>query len=143
MRQILIATSDDQIAACFDAMSALRPHLRRDEFVSLVRRLQAGADFALACLLDGDIMSVAGFRVSEWLAGGRYLEIEDLVSVPSARSLGYGGQLFDWLCHKAQEEGCDHVRLVSRVQRKEAHRFYECKGMSLEAYYFSKKLSAS
>jgi hypothetical protein len=37
----------------------------------------------------------------------------------------------------AAESGCRQVRLVSNIRRVDAHRFYERKGMSKEAYYFS------
>jgi GNAT superfamily N-acetyltransferase len=53
------------------------------------------------------------------------------------RSRGYGGELFDWLVDYAKANGCRQVRLVSRVSRVDAHRFYERKGMNLEAHYFS------
>jgi len=74
------------------------------------------------------------------LAGGKYLEIEDLVSKSDERSKGYGGQLFDWLIERAEENHCDQIRLVSRVTRFNAHRFYLRKRMNIEAHYFSMNL---
>ena len=138
---IALAGTDAEIAACFDVMALLRPHLGREEFVARVRRLEAETGFRLAYLDADGIKCVAGFRVSEWLAGGRYLEIEDLVSAAEARSQGYGGMLFDWLVRRAEAEGCDHLRLVSRVTRTEAHAFYRRKGMEAEAYYFSMRIA--
>ena len=38
------------------------------------------------------------------------------------------------------EAFCDQVRLVSGVQRVDAHRFYEREGMRFEAKYFSMDL---
>jgi GNAT superfamily N-acetyltransferase len=121
-------------------MAELRPHIQSDEFLPVVKRLTEIARFQLAYLVDDEIKAVAGFRISEWLAGGKYLEIEDLVSKGSERSKGYGGELFDWLVEHAKENGCQQVRLVSRVTRLAAHRFYLRKGMNLEAHYFSMNL---
>lgn len=121
-------------------MAELRPHVRADEFLPLVRRLAEVAGFRLAYLADGEIKAVAGFRISEWLAGGKYLEIEDLVAKSGERSKGYGGELFDWLVAHAVENNCAQVRLVSHASRLDAHRFYLRKGMSLEAHYFSLSL---
>lgn len=135
---ITIATTEAEIAACYPVMSELRPHLSEGDFVSLVRRLGSLTGLELAFVVEqGKIKSVAGYRISEWLAGGKYLEIEDLVSRSSERSKGYGGQLFDWLVYLAAQQGCRQVRLVSNVRREDAHRFYLRKGMSLQAYYFS------
>ncbi len=114
------------------------PHLSRHSFVPLVRRLGKATGLRLAYLSEGaEIRAVAGYRISEWLAGGKYLEIEDLVSKASDRSKGYGGALFDWLMSLAAQHCCRQVRLVSNVRRMDAHRFYLRKGMSMEAYYFS------
>lgn len=140
MHRIGLAYSEREILDCYPVMAELRPHLKRDEFVSTVRRLADIAGFKLAYLTEGGIKAVAGFRISEWLASGKYLEIEDLVVSSGERSKGYGGELFDWLVKHAVENECDHIRLVSRVTRSEAHRFYLNKQMTLEAYYFSRQL---
>ena len=39
----------------------------------------------------------AGFRVAECLAWGRFLYVDDLVTVGSARFRGCGQRLLDWL----------------------------------------------
>jgi hypothetical protein len=95
--KVSIATTDEEIASCFPVMAELRPHLSEEGFVALVRRLADLTGLKLAFLRDdGEIKSVAGYRISEWLAGGKYLEIEDLVSRAAERSGGHGGALFDW-----------------------------------------------
>lgn len=138
--KITVARSEQEISDCYPVMAELRPHIRPDEFLPLVKRLNEIAGFQLAYLADGEIKAIAGFRISEWLAGGKYLEIEDLVAKGGERSKGYGGELFDWLVAHARENNCLQVRLVSRVSRLDAHRFYLRKGMSLEAHYFSLNL---
>jgi len=138
--RIAIARSEQEIAGCYPVMAELRPHIDPEDFVPTVKRLAEVAGFRLAYLTDGEVKAVAGFRISEWLAGGRYLEVEDLVAKSGERSKGYGGELFDWLVEHARENDCLQVRLVSRVSRLDAHRFYLRKGMSLEAHYFSLNL---
>jgi len=138
--KIVIAHSNQQILDCYPVMAELRPHIQPDQFLPMVKRLKEISGFQLAYLMDSEIKAVAGFRISEWLAGGKYLEIEDMVAKSSEQSKGYGGELFDWLVQHARENNCQHVRLVSRVSRVDAHRFYLRKGMNLEAYYFSMNL---
>ena len=139
-RTITLAESEREILDCYVVMAELRPHIRREEFVPTVKRLAEIAGYRLAYLTDGGVKAVAGFRISEWLAGGKYLEIEDLVAAGGERSKGYGGELFDWLVEHAEESGCAQIRLVSRVTRSDAHRFYLNKRMVIEAYYFSRQL---
>lgn len=137
---ITITRNDAEILDCYEVMAELRPHIGREEFLPKVKRLAEIAGFQLAYLKDGEIKAVAGFRISEWLAGGKYLEIEDLVVREGERSKGYGGELFDWLVKLATENACHQVRLVSHISRQDAHRFYLEKGMKQEAYYFSMNL---
>ena len=138
---IRIATSSAEIAACHPVMAQLRPQLSAAQFVPAVQHLMKITGFELAYLQDGDIKAVAGFRVSEWLHAGKYLEIEDLVATSGARSRGYGGQLFDWLRALAASRGCRQLRLLSGLKRADAHRFYLRKGMVIEAHYFSMEVA--
>jgi GNAT superfamily N-acetyltransferase len=138
--KIALAESEREIADCYAVMAELRPHVGRDDFVPVVKRLAETGGYRLAYLTDGRVKAVAGFRIAEWLAGGKYLEIEDLVAAEGERSKGYGGELFDWLTRHAEESGCDHVRLVSHVTRFGAYRFYLNRRMNIEAHYFSRRL---
>lgn len=132
------ATTDDAINECYDVMAELRPHIAREDFLDRVRRQMHDFGYSVAFVKDDDeVKAVAGIRISEWLFGGKYLEIDDLVSKEGDRSKGYGGKLFDWIVELARSEECKHVRLLSGVQRFDAHRFYLRKRMNIEAHYFS------
>ena len=135
-----LADEDQEIKSCYKVMAELRPHVGPEEFLLRVRRQQENADYHLAYVADGDVKAVAGFRISECLAWGKFLYVDDLVTVPGDRSRGYGGILFDWLVAYAKEAGCDEFHLDSGVQRFAAHRFYLSKRMSIEAHHFGLKL---
>lgn len=137
---IRLAESDDDIRSCYPVMAELRPHLQPEDFVARVRKQAKNAGYKLAYLMDGEVKAVAGFRISEWFAGGKYMEIEDLATKSGERSKGYGGELFDWLVELAKRENCDQLRLVSHVRRFGAHKFYLNKRMIIEAHYFSMNL---
>ncbi len=87
---IKIATSLEEIERCYPVLAELRPHLDADRFVETVQRLTRDVGFRLVYLTDGNIKAVAGYRVSEWLHSGRYLEIEDLVTSQAERSKAMG-----------------------------------------------------
>jgi GNAT superfamily N-acetyltransferase len=142
MKKIVLADSDELITNCFSVLTELRPHLQADLFLPRVKKLADTTGLRLVCLLDGgEVKAVAGFRIGEWLAfDGKYMEIEDLVTKSGERSKGYGGELFDWLVAYAVKNGCNQLRLVSNIARTDAHRFYERKGMSRIAHYFSMNL---
>jgi GNAT superfamily N-acetyltransferase len=132
------ATTDEEINRCYPVMAQLRPHIAAVDFLARVRRQMNDFDYRIVFVeADGEIKAVAGIRISEWLHGGKYLEIDDLVSKDGDRSKGYGGELFDWIVDFARAQDCNHVRLLSGVQRFDAHRFYLKKRMNIEAHYFT------
>lgn len=140
-RRIAIATEETEIQSCYPVMAELRPHLQPEEFLERVKRQARIAGFKLAFLADGEVKAVAGFRVSECLAYGKFLYVDDLVSKSGERSKGYGGALFDWLVEYARAENCEQFHLDSGVQRFAAHRFYLTKRMMIQGHHFALKLN--
>jgi GNAT superfamily N-acetyltransferase len=82
------------------------------------------------------VVAVAGFRIGENLAWGRFLYVDDLATLPAHRSKGYGAKLLSWLMELAAKEGCQQMHLDSGIQRKDAHRFYEREGMTMASFHF-------
>jgi GNAT superfamily N-acetyltransferase len=142
-RQIKLAAEDKDIRRCYPVMAELRPHLDPEEFLRKVKKQGELAGYRLAYLTDGGVRAVAGFRVTECLAWGKFMRVDDLATRSEDRSKGYGGELFDWLVTLAKEEGCDQLHLDSRVQRFGAHRFYLSKRMIIECHHFSLGLKSS
>jgi len=134
---VKVAESDEEILACWSVMRELRPHLARDEFLVRVQR-QAREGYRLAFLdSDSGPVAVAGFRVLENLAWGRFLYVDDLVTLPAERSRGHGKALLAWLRAEARRRGCAQLHLDSGAQRRDAHRFYEREGLPASAYHFA------
>ena len=135
------AETDAQIAATFDVMRQLRPHLSPGEYVPLVRGLMKSDGFRLAALTDeGEVRAVAGYRIMSMLYCGRLLYLDDLVTDERTRSRGYGRQLLDWLKEEGRREGCSELQLISRVTREGAHRFYFREGLGIECFQFRTRL---
>ncbi|MEP1742544.1 MAG: GNAT family N-acetyltransferase [Kangiellaceae bacterium] len=135
--RISIAETDEEILSSYKVLSQLRPHISKDNFLKRVTSLVENCGYKLALLDDSGIKAAVGYRISDWLHTGKYLEIEDLVTSVEQRSCGYGSKLFDWTLEQAKTQGCNQVRLVSGVHREAAHKFYVEKGMVWEAKYFS------
>ena len=139
---VLLAKSDDEIRNCYPVMAELRPHVKPDEFLTRVKRQTVTAGYQLAYVIDQEVKAVAGFRISENLAWGKFLYVDDLVSKTDDRSKGYGSTLFDWLVEQANENNCDQFHLDSGVHRFRAHRFYLMKRMAIESHHFGLKLKS-
>ena len=137
---IHLAQGDRAFNGCFAVMAELRPHLDADTFADRVR-VQGVGGYKLAYLaVAGEVVSVAGFRIVENLAWGRFLYVDDLVTASAHRGHGYGGRMLEWLKTQAREAGCDAMHLDSGVQRVDAHRFYEAHHMRNTSFHFVRSL---
>jgi GNAT superfamily N-acetyltransferase len=141
MERIIIATTMQEIADCFPVMQALRHHLDCESFIDRVQRQQQAYNYQLIYLqIDGAIPAVAGFRISESLAWGKFLYVDDLVTSLDCRSQGYGAKLFAWLVNYARSNNCQQLTLDSGVQRFAAHRFYLARRMNITSHHFTLEL---
>ncbi|MBN4001073.1 GNAT family N-acetyltransferase [Nostoc sp. LPT] len=137
---IQLAESESQMLGCFPVISQLRPHLEQTKFVEQVR-YQMTQGYQLVFLeVEKQAVAIAGFRISNCLASGKFLYIDDLVVDELQRSHSYGQQLFQWLIEYARNYDCKHLSLDSGVQRFAAHRFYLMQRMSITSHHFSMEL---
>lgn len=140
MPTIRIAETPDEINACYAVMVHLRPQYAQDAFLTQVQR-QMKHGYRLAHLSSaGVVQAVAGFRLLENLAWGRFLYVDDLVTHPDARSQGHGKSLLAWLIEYARHQGCVQLHLDSGAQRKDAHRFYMREGLENTGFHFRTEL---
>lgn len=137
------ASDDAQIRACFPALRVLRPHLREEEFLARIRRQQDEGYCLVYRQADEtgeEAASVAGFRILNFLAWGKVLYIDDLVTAPEHRGKGHGGALLEAVVAYAKQQGCDAVHLDSGYQRNDAHRLYLNHDFILSTHHFSRAL---
>ena len=140
MANIGLAETPDAIAKCYPVLSQLRPHLDREGFVEGVEHLMRSGYHLAYFEPENQIHAVAGFRLIENLAWGKYLYLDDLVTDENSRSRGYGRMLFDWLVEHARQNSCQQFHLDSGVMRYFAHKFYLNRGMIIGAHHFMMEL---
>ena len=86
---------------------------------------------------------MAGFRVGENLAWGRFLYVDDLVTRAAARGRGHADAVMALVAEIAAREGCGELHLDSGVgpEREDAHRFYFRHRMRITSYHFARGLA--
>ncbi len=138
MKEIQLATTDEEIRACFPVMQQLRPHIVEERaFIDQVQR-QLKEGYHLVYLQEkGEVRAVTGFRILEFLAWGKVLYIDDLVSDAARRRNGCGTKLLKWVINRAKGAKCDQVHLDSGPQRHDAHRLYLNHGFKIIGYHFA------
>jgi GNAT superfamily N-acetyltransferase len=133
--QVLIAQSPSDISLCYEAMKVLRPHLEHNTFVQRVQ-LQQAEGYVLAYIAqNGMATSATGFRIANFLAWGKVLYIDDLITTENARGKGFGGRLLKWVIERAKENQCDAVHLDTGHHRHDAHRLYLNHGFRIGSHH--------
>ena len=127
--------TEAEIRASFNVMKELRPQLVEHDYTTQVQRMMQQG-YRLLSLGDPESVAVAGFRLSESLAFGKFLYVDDLVTRDGQRSQGAGRKLLARLREIARAEGCRELHLDSGVQRHAAHRFYLRERTDITCFHF-------
>jgi GNAT superfamily N-acetyltransferase len=143
--EIRLAQSDAEIRASFPVMRELRPRFTdADVFLAAVKRQMAEGYRLTVRLTAGaagrEVVACAGWRLTEMLAYGKLLYVDDLVTAERHRGQGHGEALIDWLEAEARRAGCAVLSLDSGTHRAGAHRFYFREGLAITSFHFVKKL---
>jgi GNAT superfamily N-acetyltransferase len=140
--KILTANDDASIGQCFDVMHALRPHLKKESFNDVIKKMMVAGYQLIFVEENGKAVCAAGFRFTELLAWGKAIYIDDLSTLPEARGKGYASALLDYIFQLAKEKDCDQVHLDSGCfeARYDAHRLYLKKGFNITSHHFAKKM---
>lgn len=136
--EIQKAKNSAQIRSCFKVMQQLRPHLASEEaFIEQVQR-QIEDGYHLVYIQEKDsVKALAGFRFLEFLAWGKVIYIDDLVSDAATRKNGYGTKILKWVINEAKKAKCVQVHLDSGPQRHDAHRLYLNHGFKIIGHHFA------
>ena len=139
---VKLAQSDSDIARIYPVMKELRPALQSaEEFRERVRRQQSQSGWRLIYVEDaGAPVACAGFRISEWLAWGKALYVDDLICLESHRGKGFAEALMNWMEELARQEGCEQFHLDSGTFRLPAHRFYHRLKLAITSFHFQRAL---
>ncbi|PGS50599.1 GNAT family N-acetyltransferase [Bacillus sp. AFS041924] len=137
MAEVKLMQSNSDILKTFQTVSQLRPNLREDDFVETINRLINSNNYHLVAVLENEVVTaVAGYRITESLAWGKYFYVDDLITSENQRKNGYAQLLWDWLIKEAKENNCEQFHLDSGVQRYEAHRFYLKNRLHITCHHF-------
>jgi GNAT superfamily N-acetyltransferase len=139
--QIKILNSEQEVRRCYPIMKVLRPHLSEELFINNYQT-QTLQHYKIAVVIDesGDYCALAGYRFCNFMAWGKLIYLDDLITDPAKLRRGYAGALLDWLEEEGKRNHCDALHLDSGYQRLDAHRLYLKKGWILNSHHFSKTL---
>ena len=151
MSEIKIATTEDDLLACFEVMHELRPHLTFENIVSTLTGFRSRG-YHLLYIEDQQFagtgrrkaVCASGYRFTEHLHWGKAIYIDDLSTLPAYRGKGYAGLMLQRIFEIAREHTCDEVHLDSGCgpHRYEAHRLYLKTGFNITSHHFAYRVNS-
>jgi GNAT superfamily N-acetyltransferase len=135
MIEIQEAITDQDIEACFPPLLELRPHLVQNEFLNQIKAQQRQGYKLVYLRLNGRVTAALGYRISQFLAWGKVLYIDDLITSEVARGRGLAGKLLDYTIEVAKSQSCRQIHLDTGFHRFDAHRLYLNKGFKISCHH--------
>jgi len=131
--EVLAGETDLVAAALLGSEAALADRDRRPRGYRVAGAFGDGSATAAASV---------GFRVTENLAWGRFVYVDDLSTLPGHRGRGLARALLAYVDAEASRLGCDQLHLDSGTapERASAHRQYFTNGMRISSHHFSRSL---
>ncbi|QUJ69795.1 GNAT family N-acetyltransferase (plasmid) [Photobacterium sp. GJ3] len=125
------------IQGVLNVLLQLRPQYNSASLLAQITQQMAQGYQVIYVKSAEQVMGVAGFVVTEKLAWGKAIYVDDLVTDQQHRSKGVGECLLQWLKDYGRAQGCQQLHLDSGVQRFPAHRFYLREGFHIASHHFS------
>ncbi|NWD77421.1 GNAT family N-acetyltransferase [Pseudomonas gingeri] len=139
--EYVLIESKEQCRECFAVMQELRPHLTdRESFVEQVFR-QGEQGFRLLALRErGQVIGLAGFRMTENTLYGRFVYVDDLVVTVSQQRRELGAALLEEVRRRTRALGYRYLVLDTGMHMPLAQRFYFRQGLLAKGMHFSQDL---
>lgn len=135
--EVQLVTSEEELAGVAQVLLQLRPQYCLSSVMEQIKKQQANG-YQLAYVKDKEnILGVAGFVISEKLAWGKHIYIDDLVTNENYRSTGVGTLMINWFKQYAKDIDCQQLHLDSGIQKFAAHRFYLNNRFNIASHHFS------
>lgn len=125
------------VKAAYDVLRHMYPDMTSEEYVKIaLARLAEG--YRLVAVLDGDKMvSVAGFWIGMRFYCGKFIQLDNFVTLPDYRGRAVGKLLVDWIKDLGRAENCNRVILDTYVDNYPAHRFFLREGFIIRGYHLN------
>ncbi|MEM9982988.1 MAG: GNAT family N-acetyltransferase [Bacteroidota bacterium] len=139
METIQLALSEEAVHKCWEALKTLHETLKKSDFLYEVRKLQVETGYHLVFIeKDNKAVSVIGFHISESLAIGKFLQINDLSTLEGFQGKGYISELVDWIIEYARTKKCNQIISNLESQPENAQAIFQQKGFAIVRQQFAK-----
>ncbi|WP_192579159.1 GNAT family N-acetyltransferase [Dyadobacter aurulentus] len=136
--QIKIVKTETEIDQCWDVAFLLRPHLKRDKWVSMVTEMMKNERYFIAGIFQDDkFAAFAGYRFMTSLHTGNIIYIDDLCTLDAYRGKGFASRLIKYVREIARMNQLDALVLDTDFTNSSAQKVYLKSGFQLAALHLA------
>jgi len=121
----------------YPVIAHMYPDMSFDSYSDILKeRVENG--YNMVAVFDGeDCVSAAGFWFGIRFYCDRFLQLDNMVTVPEFRDKGAGTMALEWIKSLAKKEGCKRILVDSYVENFDAHRFFLREGFVIRGYHLN------
>jgi GNAT superfamily N-acetyltransferase len=133
---ILEADTVDEVRRCWPVFSELRPNISSEaSFIERWMRQRHEGYRIVFIEENGGVRGVAGFRIVNTMAWGRFIYLDDLAVLEEHHGAGLGTALLNFVQEEARRARCASVQLNTGYHRHRAHRTYLRNGFTFDSHH--------
>lgn len=127
----------EEMFAVFDVLAHMYPNMSRPEYEAILpERVETG--YRMLGVFDGEkCICSAGFWISYRFYCGKFIQLDNMVTLPDARSKGVGKLVVDFIKNTGKSDGCKKVLVDTYVENFSAHRFFLREGFIIRGYHLN------
>ena len=139
--EVRIIKTDLEIDQCWDVAFLLRPHLKRDKWVTMVTEMMHNERYFIAGIYKNDkFAAFAGCRFMTSLHTGNIIYIDDLCTLDAYRGKGFASRLIAYVREIAKMNQLDALVLDTDFTNSGAQKVYLKSGFQLAALHLAADL---
>ncbi|QQU05286.1 GNAT family N-acetyltransferase [Myroides odoratus] len=117
--------SNLEIEKCLEVALVLRPHLKKESWLSTIQEMIATEKYAIKGIYDNEkVVSFIGYRIMTTLHSGKMIYIDDLCTLEQDRAKGLAGKLLSHVKEIALTLDLDAVTLDTEFTNHTAQKLY-------------------
>lgn len=135
--QIRELTTIDEMLAAFEVLQHMYPKMTREKYGTIIRQRKEEG-YRMVGVFDGNkCVSSAGFWIGVRFYCGKFIQLDNMVTLPEYRSKGAGKIITDFIKEIGKTENCLKVLVDTYVENFDAHRFFLKEGFIIRGYHLN------
>ena len=129
-----------EMLGIYPLVKQLNPELTRAQFNASLKEMLGNNYRCIGAYAGKKLAGVMGLWSGSRFWCGRYIEADNVVVDKSARSMGVGNLMMQWLDKEAKRLKCNIIKADSYTKNHDSHRFYFRQRYVILGFSFVKKL---